>query len=247
LIDPDLLEHIYDVVLGRSSWDEIMARLRVGFHAEAGLMVAYGRGPMAFETLCWSGHDASVVRLYRERYGALNPYIEAMRTGAMPPGRVVFGDDLIPEKALRATEFYQDWFRPNGMRYALGGHVQSRGGLALMVGMPRSRAAGPYLPDEVRTIQAYFGHIWRALEIQDELATRTAALDLDRIAARFQLTPAESRLLGLLAETGSLKKSAERAGRSYLTLRAQLRAVFEKTATHSQTDLMGLIHRAPVD
>jgi DNA-binding CsgD family transcriptional regulator len=247
MIDPDLLEHIYDVVLSHSSWDEVLMRLRTEFSAEAGLMVAYGQGPTAIGTLCWSGHDDCVVRAYKQHFGALNPYVRMMRSGSVPPGKVAFGDDLVPGKVLRASEFYRDWFRPNGMRYALGGDVRGRDGRDLMVGMPRSEAAGPYTPDEIRTFQAYFDHIRRALEIQEALGVRIGPPDFDRIAVRYRLTPAEVRLLELLAEIGGLKKCAQRLGRSYHTLRAQLRAVLQKTGTHSQVQLIRLIHRTAPD
>lgn len=54
-------------------------------------------------------------------------------------------------------------------------------------------------------------------------------------------------LLQSLVEVGSLKQVAQRGGRSYCTLRAHLRAVFEKTGTHSQAQLMRLIHQVPGD
>jgi DNA-binding CsgD family transcriptional regulator len=245
--DPDLLEHIYDVVLGRSSWDEVMERLRAEFYAEQALLIAYGQGPGETSTHFRSGPDEGAVRAYADHFAAIDPYVEAMGSGAFPPGRVMFGDDVVPGKSLCASEFYHDWFRPNGLRYTAGGHVQSRDGLRLLLAMPRSDAAGPYVPNEVRALQGYFNHIRRALEIQDEMRSRVFVPDFDRIAARYRLTPAEARLLELLVETGSLKKSAQRAQRSYNTLRAQLRAVLAKTETCSQSQLMRLIHRAPVD
>lgn len=247
LIDSDLLEQIYDVALGRSSWDEVMVRLRAEFCTEHALLIAYGQRPGAVGTHCRSGADESAIRDYADHFAAIDPYVEAMGSGVLPPGKVMFGDDVVPGKVLCASEYYHDWFRPNGLRYTAGGHAQNGDGLRLLLAMPRSEAAGPYLPDEVRALQGYFNHIRRALEIQDELRSRVLAPDFDRIALRYGLTPAESRLLGLLAETGSLKTCAERVQRSYYTLRTQLRAILAKTGTSSQVQLMRLIHREPVD
>lgn len=247
MIDLDLLEQIYDVVLGRSSWDDVMGRLRTALCAEHAMLIAYGQGPGEIGTHCRSGPDESAVRAYAEHFAAIDPYAEAMRTGALPPGRVMFGDAVVPGKALLACEYYHDWFRPNGLRYTVGGHTRSREGASLLLAIPRAPAAGPYTPDDVRKVQTYFNHIRRALEIRDAMRSRICAPDFDRIAARYRLTPAEARLLELLTETGSLKQSAQRLQRSYYTLRAQLRAVLQKTDTRSQSQLMRLIHRAPLD
>lgn len=245
MIDPDLLEHIYDVALGRSSWDQVLARLRVEYCADTGLLIGYGQRLTADLCLCLSGHDEASWNTYVAHYAAIDPYSACMRSGAFPAGRVMFGDDLVPGKTLVASEYYNDWFRPHGIRYTAGGHVLSQDGIYLLLGLPRSKEAGPYSPDEIRRLQTYFNHIRRALEIQDEIGARVVAPDLDRIAVRHGLTPAEVRLLELLIETGSLKKSAQQSARSYYTLRAQLRAVFQKTETHSQAQLMRLMHEAP--
>lgn len=243
VIDPDLLEHIYDVVLDRSSWDAVLGRLRTEYSADAGVLIAYARGPRADTCLCLSGHDESAWRSYAAHFAAVDPYAARMGSKGFPAGRVCFGDDVVPAKTLLASEYYHDWLRPNGIRYTAGAHVQSQAGMSVMLGLPRSEAAGPYSAEEIQRLQAYFNHIRRALEIQSEMGARVSAPDLDRLAVRYGFTPAEIRLLELLAETGSLKKSAQRLARSYYTLRAQLRALFQKTGTHSQVQLVRLIHQ----
>jgi DNA-binding CsgD family transcriptional regulator len=224
-----------------------MGRLRARFGTEHALLIGYGQGAGAVGVYFRSGPDEGATKAYADHFAAIDPYVEAMGTVAFPPGKVMFGDDVVPGKILCASEYYHDWFRPNGLRYTAGAHAQNRDGLRLLLAMPRSEAAGPYLPDEIRALQSYFNHMRRALEIQDEMRSRVFEPDFDRIAARYGLTRAEAKLLTLLAETGSLKKSAQRAQRSYYTLRAQLRAVLQKTETHSQSQLMRLVHRAPVD
>ena len=242
MFDPELLEQVYDVVLGRSSWDEVLARLRRRFRADTGVLIAYGDAPSAADRLCLSGHDDSAWRAYQAHYASVDPYAARMRSSEFPAGRVMAGDDVVPAKALADTEFYNDWFRPLGIRYTAGAHVRNATGGRVMLGLPRSQRAGAYTPDELRWLQVYFNHIRRALEIQDELHARTRPPDVDGVAARHGLTAAEARLVRLLAETGSLKAAAARAGRAYYTARAQLRAVFQKTRTNSQVELMALIH-----
>jgi DNA-binding CsgD family transcriptional regulator len=68
----------------------------------------------------------------------------------------------------------------------------------------------------------------------------TLATDLMRV---FGLTAAEARLADRLLRDDSLEAAAESLGVSYSTARNQLRAVYQKTDTHSQAQLIALISR----
>jgi DNA-binding CsgD family transcriptional regulator len=75
-----------------------------------------------------------------------------------------------------------------------------------------------------------------------DLEARPAPLaaDLTRV---FGLTLAEARLADRLLREESLEATAESLGVSYSTARNQLRAVYQKTDTHSQAQLIALISR----
>jgi DNA-binding CsgD family transcriptional regulator len=55
---------------------------------------------------------------------------------------------------------------------------------------------------------------------------------------RFDLTPAEARLVVHLVTGTSLKSSAKELGVSYETVRRQVKSVFHKTGTHRQSELV---------
>lgn len=69
---------------------------------------------------------------------------------------------------------------------------------------------------------------------------QTHALDL-----AFGLTPAETRLLGLLAEGRTLMQACAHLGVQLTTARTQLRGIFSKTGTHRQADLLLLVKAFP--
>ncbi|MER9124256.1 helix-turn-helix transcriptional regulator [Mesorhizobium sp. M0959] len=62
----------------------------------------------------------------------------------------------------------------------------------------------------------------------------------------FGLTRAEAKLAGMLAGGDCLITIAEHLSITYETARNQLKAVFAKTETHRQSDLMALLSRFPV-
>jgi DNA-binding CsgD family transcriptional regulator len=61
---------------------------------------------------------------------------------------------------------------------------------------------------------------------------------------RFDLTPAEARLVIDLVTGTSLKSSAKARGVSYETVRRQVKSVFRKTGTHRQSELVLTVIRA---
>jgi DNA-binding CsgD family transcriptional regulator len=61
---------------------------------------------------------------------------------------------------------------------------------------------------------------------------------------RFDLTPAEARLVIHLVTGTSLKSSAKAVGVSYETVRRQVKSVFRKTGTHRQSELVVTVLRA---
>jgi DNA-binding CsgD family transcriptional regulator/uncharacterized protein YhfF len=60
----------------------------------------------------------------------------------------------------------------------------------------------------------------------------------------FKLTPAEARLAVHLVSGASLTEAADEFGVTHNTVRAQLRAIFDKTDTHRQADLVRLLHKS---
>jgi DNA-binding CsgD family transcriptional regulator len=70
-------------------------------------------------------------------------------------------------------------------------------------------------------------------------------IDSDLLAAAFNLTPAEARIGRLLVEGFSPKEIASRLGTQHETVRKQLQAIYRKTATNRQSELMRLMLNLP--
>lgn len=79
----------------------------------------------------------------------------------------------------------------------------------------------------------------RLLLVISDLGAAPAAPG-ERLAAVFRLSPAEARLAGHLLEGRSLDRCADALGVSRETVRAQLKAIFSKTETHRQGELIAL-------
>jgi DNA-binding CsgD family transcriptional regulator len=71
------------------------------------------------------------------------------------------------------------------------------------------------------------------------------AIDSGLLYAVFGLTPAECRIATLLAEGLSLKQIAQMQGTQHETVRKQLRAIYQKTSTNRQPELIRLLLHLP--
>lgn len=68
----------------------------------------------------------------------------------------------------------------------------------------------------------------------------------DDLVGTFGVTPAEGRLMVALVEGRSLTEHAACTGISVLTARSHLKRIFEKTGTHSQSDLVRMALANPI-
>ncbi|QPF85423.1 hypothetical protein IC762_03570 [Bradyrhizobium genosp. L] len=71
----------------------------------------------------------------------------------------------------------------------------------------------------------------------------SAAFDQALLSATFELTPAQARLATRLARGTSIEDAAKEAGVALATARNQLKAIFQKTGTHRQAELVALLHK----
>jgi len=82
----------------------------------------------------------------------------------------------------------------------------------------------------------------RALLLLTDLC-RKSSLQPEVLLEVFGLSPAESRLASVIAGGTSLEGAARRFGIARETARNQVKAVFAKTDTHKQSELVSLLAR----
>ncbi len=74
-------------------------------------------------------------------------------------------------------------------------------------------------------------------------AAQRAAVNTEALRGLYQLTPAEARLTQALCNGLNLREAAEAVGTTYGTARTRLKAVFGKTGTHRQAELVAQVRR----
>jgi DNA-binding CsgD family transcriptional regulator/PAS domain-containing protein len=70
-----------------------------------------------------------------------------------------------------------------------------------------------------------------------------ANVSVETLRSAFGLSPAEARLISLLATGASLRQASRIVGVSYSTVMSQIKSCFQKTGTHRQAELVALTVR----
>ena len=89
------------------------------------------------------------------------------------------------------------------------------------------------------------------LDVQNAAAVLIATNSIERAISEnalmevYNVTHAEARLMRLLVAGQKLEEAADNLGIKFHTARAQLRAIFEKTDTHRQVDLVRMVLSGP--
>jgi len=149
--------------------------------------------------------EPEYLKSYAEYYTHRNVLLKSV--DSLPEGSVMNSSRVISDENLRATEYYNDWLRPQGVGYCLGGPVLKRGSTVSMLSLSRAARHGPFTPQEVRLTQTLMPHLRRACLLHQRL-TRLRAERVGGLAA-LELLPTA---VWLLDPTGRLL-FANRAGR----------------------------------
>lgn len=142
------------------------------------------------------GYDPEFMEGYNRNYTTRNAWAPGFLRGA--PGQVMTSAQMCPDAALRRTEFYADWVRPQEDIIAGGGSVLLRDPTRLYVlgGNIRNRDGERLQPGWTRLLNDFVPLLQQALEMNRTLA----GARLGNYLLRHQLDPDTAAVLILTAE-----------------------------------------------
>lgn len=128
-----------------------------------------------------AGTDDALVAAYNRHYSSINPWMPhaAMR----PLGRVVQADSMLRRSDLVATEFYNDYLKPQGLETGLGVTIERDGGLNFLFSVLCADMDAAQLEKAKAALQALVPHLRHAFA-----AYRRAGIGVP--AARAESAPA---------------------------------------------------------
>jgi len=247
----DLLALLYAAVTEPALWLDVLERMRTDLGAEVALQHAWRDVASVDLSLCTNA-DPAEMQKYQDYYWQHDPWMA--RLDRMQAGSIAAGHEFLGQAEYLASEFYQDFLRPQGFQWFMTAidEVPPKG--ISVVSFLRSPRAGEFMQEDRHYLQQMLPHIRNCLRIQRELNAfheRVACLEtaLDQLAPGVLMLDALGRVRYANEATEAIVRTcpeiALRGGTLYLrdpTAQAQLSAALGPARSPRDT----LAARTPV-
>jgi DNA-binding CsgD family transcriptional regulator len=195
-----LVQLTYDAATDPAAWPTFLAALSKSFESATGLLHHYDATLGITPTFKDFGHDARFISAYAEHYAGINPY-PAESFAKLAPGKVNHARMLVDPQAVAATEFFNDWMKPQGISPDHIGVVLTRSSeaMALLCVAPQACVFDKNPQFFADRLQLLVPHLQKALEMNRALGAAQLAAELSN--AMIDAIPAA---VFLLYDTGKL-------------------------------------------
>lgn len=215
---PDTLElvsHIYKAVADASYWQVFLDSLVRVLNATRAALTLRDINSLGFDAVCWSGWPDDDIRLYVERYAAIDPWGAAGRH--WPEGEVGMDTEVSPRHHMEASAAFREFYGPRDCIHGIGGTILVTPAGQSLIAAVRGANGGPFGDSEKSILQMLMPHLKHAAILHGEfsamrrqLATFTAHLDKYPHA----LLLADSKCRVLYSNAAAREIASERDGLS---------------------------------
>jgi DNA-binding CsgD family transcriptional regulator/PAS domain-containing protein len=159
-----LIELIYSAVDDVSLWPVVLDQVAEAVKGEETLLFTSFPDPATPNVSCLARMDPSALVPYAEYYAPLNVLSE--RCDRMfPTGTVRYSHQAVPDREFEATEFYNDYFKPNNMHYSFGLEIPLGDQPPAYLTCMRPKPRGAFEAREGTVYQSLMPHLQRALQL----------------------------------------------------------------------------------
>lgn len=181
-----MIEQTYGAVGDPAGWEALLVALSDLFHGGMSVLFTQDLQTAAVPFIASARSDPDFEKSYEAYYASVNIWTQrGPRDGSI--GTIRTDQMIVPdEREFLASEWYNDWLRPQDLYHVIGSTVLQRGARMSLLSVLRSQAAGPFRPEELALWQSLTPHFARAVELHDRLGGLTEAKEatedaLDRL------------------------------------------------------------------
>jgi PAS domain-containing protein len=190
----ELVERVYDAAFDDDAFAQLSTNLGEALDAPQ-VLVSTRRGREMLDVAILGPPGA--MEDYAAHYWRIDPWTPAIL--GVPTGRFVFGEELVPASVVRESEFYNDFARPQGVLYPMGGRLTLDASTYLNVSINRPGSRPAFREADRRDVAEFAHHVRRTLQLRRRFdAARAQALTaaaIDGLAFGLALTEADGRVL----------------------------------------------------
>jgi len=201
-----LIERCYQAAENDNRWPEILKDFRESINCVGATFFCTDHNLKPIGKFLTDNISPESVIAYQAHYHSVDIRMQRAIPGAL--NKVVSDLDLVDENVVNDHEFYQDFLRPNGLRYVVSAVMDLEDGAFAFCSAHRGLNQAHAESEDLKTVELILPHIRRSLQLQRRLSPATsagnAALDiLDRL----------SQAVFFIDRNGRIVWQNERAGR----------------------------------
>jgi DNA-binding CsgD family transcriptional regulator/PAS domain-containing protein len=201
----DLVGKVYEAAADSSLWPEFLEAFASATGNEGTLVWLHDAADTSARMQDLQSSFIRNVRMepeylksYAEHYTHVNVLVQGIE--AVAEGSVMCSSAMVPDAEFRRTEYYNDWLRPQGIGYCMGGPVLRRGNSVAVFSTSRLQERGPFPMADLRLLELLMPHLRRACLLHQRLARLRAERSgtlaaLDLLPHAVWLLDAQGRLL----------------------------------------------------
>lgn len=186
-----LIDALYAAAAGDESWELLAPLFADAFSAQSCALQLRSRNGHVLRLSQTANYTPQLNQTYVERLYGADPWVKAglrklAATADQQRGIVATSDELISDRDLVATEFYNEFLRILGVFYILGAGISlGESGTVCFLGLHRARAAARFCHEEQKRLAVVLPHLGRALRMRSLLdgASIRNSLALDALDA----------------------------------------------------------------
>ena len=176
-----LVKLTYEAAADSSRWNDFLRLFSEAIHAPSAVFLIHDNRHQKANASAVLGIEPAWIKSYQEHFVTINPWLadRPFRRGV-----VVVGDQILSDRDLVRTEFYNDFLRPQNWFYCCGVLTAQDQSAISEITAIRSRRAGSFAPNEVVLFEYLAPHLQCAVRIHNRIAglesglnAATAALD----------------------------------------------------------------------
>jgi DNA-binding CsgD family transcriptional regulator len=159
------ITQIYQAPLEPGGWDKFLIDFAGLFSSSGGIIAQSANGAAGISIPVGIGADAMFS--YEKYYSGKKPWLRTLRD--FQPLEVFGLETLTSEPEYRASEYYNDWLRPQDKYHLIGGSIECRGAISMILTLMRSEKLGDYTARERELYRQLLPHLRQALLVHHRL------------------------------------------------------------------------------
>ena len=202
----DLIRLIYEAAGDPHLWPSFLEKLAAAVRATCVALVVHDLNNGKAQVGADFGLDPAFNSSYTRHYSAINPWVvgnEDLRT----PGRVLESSEVFPDRELVRTEFYNDFLKPQGLFFSLGGIVTRENSSSSYVTSLRPHSAGVYEEPESSLLRVLMPHLQCAMRLHQRISALET--NLSALTDSIHLLPGGVVIVNSQARILVMNRSAE--------------------------------------